>query len=369
MKVLIFCILILGFVSSCLCERWNINAAPTKNNIYNVVDYGARGDGVTDDTQAFLKAWKNACGAKGASTLLIPPKKLYLVNNLLFNGECKAKSILIQSSWIRIQYVNSLTIDGTSTGRIDGFGSTWWPCKSCRRPIALSFHSCNDLTVSNVRITNSPGGHISINGCNNAKFSHMDVQSPGDSPNTDGFDISSSKNILIEDSNIRVGDDCIAINGGSSYINASRLACGPGHGISIGSLGRGNSYETVEEVHVQNCKFTNTTNGARIKTFPGGSGYARKISFEQIHLTNVKNPIIIDQHYGESAVKVSDVRYYGIKGTSASDVAINLKCESCFNVVLDQINIVSSQPKKKAQSYCKNFHGKIGSTIPKVNCN
>jgi len=38
--------------------------------------------------------------------------------------------------------------------------------------------------------------------------------------------------------------------------------------ISIGSLGKGNFFEEVEEVHVQNCSFTGSTNGARIKTFP-----------------------------------------------------------------------------------------------------
>jgi len=37
---------------------------------------------------------------------------------------------------------------------------------------------------------------------------------------------------------------------------------------SIGSLGINDSYQTVEEVYVHNCSFTNTTNGARIKTFP-----------------------------------------------------------------------------------------------------
>jgi len=37
--------------------------------------------------------------------------------------------------------------------------------------------------------------------------------------------------------------------------------------ISIGSLGRGNAM-TAEQIYVQNCSFTRTTNGARIKTFP-----------------------------------------------------------------------------------------------------
>ncbi|WJX43889.1 galacturonan 1,4-alpha-galacturonidase [Trifolium repens] len=389
MRVLIItCVFIFGFFSPCLCQR--LNLVTTNNNIFNVMEYGARGDGKTDDSNAFLSAWKSTCAAEGSATLVIPANQIFLVTNLLFNGACKATSIHIQlqgkivappkeawkdaSYWISMQYINGLTIDGTNSGAIDGYGSTWWPCESCSRPTALSFHSCNDLSVNNLSITNSPGAHISINGCNGATFSNVIVNSPSTSPNTDGFDISASNNILIEDSTIQAGDDCIAINGGSSYINVTRVACGPGHGISIGSLGKGSSYETVEEVHVKNCSFTDTTNGARIKTFPGGSGYARKITFEQIQLTNVKNAIIIDQHYGTiveavSAVQVSDVTYYGFYGTAVGDLAVNLDCMNCFNIVLDQIYIVPSQPKSQLQIVCKNFHGTIFSTIPRVSCN
>ncbi|ESW06320.1 hypothetical protein PHAVU_010G038000 [Phaseolus vulgaris] len=132
-------------------------------------------------------------------------------------------------------------------------------------------------------------------------FNVMDFGAHGDgtnSPNTDGFDIVGSKNVAIEDSTLATGDDCIAINGGCSYINATRLVCEGGHGISIGSLGRNQSHETVEEVHVWNCSFIDTTNGARIKTWPGGSGYARKITYEEIILEDVQNSIIIDQFYG-----------------------------------------------------------------------
>jgi len=44
--------------------------------------------------------------------------------------------------------------------------------------------------------------------------------------------------------------------------------------ISIGSLGRDQVHDMVEQVYVHNCSFTRTTNGARIKTFQvfkGGS--------------------------------------------------------------------------------------------------
>ncbi|XP_061371826.1 probable polygalacturonase At3g15720 [Gastrolobium bilobum] len=363
--LIISCVLIFGFVSPCLCLRWNV--VGTKNT-YDVMAYGAHGDGKSDDSQAFLSAWKNTCEAEGASTLVIPRGKVFMVNSITLIGNCKATSIHIQiSQLITISYVNGLTIDGG--GLIYGHGSDWWLCRTCPRPRLLGFHSCNNLRVSNLSITNSPGGHISINGCNGATFSHLNIHAPPDSPNTDGIDISASKNVLIEDSAIGTGDDCIAINGGCSYINATRIACGPGHGISIGSLGRNGIHETVEEVYVKNCSINGTTNGARIKTCPGGSGYARKITFEQITLIKAHNPILIDQYYND-VVKVSEVTYRGFEGTSADEQAINLNCSSlgCFNLVLDQINIVSSQPGKKTYASCNNAHGIVGSTTPRVSC-
>ena len=67
-------------------------------------------------------------------------------------------------------------------------------------------------------------------------------------------------------------------------------------------------------------------------------------------------------------MQVSYVTYRGFKGTSAGDLAINLDCMGCFNVVLDQVYIFSSQEKNEVHSFCKNFHGTIGSTIPRVYC-
>lgn len=37
---------------------------------------------------------------------------------------------------------------------------------------------------------------------------------------------------------------------------------------SVGSIGEEGAYETVAEVHVRNCTFNGTMNGARIKTWP-----------------------------------------------------------------------------------------------------
>nr|KYP32934.1 putative polygalacturonase At3g15720 family [Cajanus cajan] len=325
----------------------------------------------------------------GPATLLIPATKIFFVKRLQLNGPCKAQSVHIQfagkivaptmnawvgdkGSWIVISNVNGLTIDGQG-GIIDGIGSSWWQkCKTCQRPASLRFQNCNSLVVNSLRMTNSPGAHIAISSCNGAKFSQMNINAPQNSPNTDGFDIAGSKFITIQDSTIATGDDCIAINSGCSNINATRLFCGPGHGISIGSLGRNGAHETVEEVYVQNCSFIGTTNGARIKTVPGGSGYARKITFDQIILKDAQNPIIIDQNYGikipnavGQAVMVSEVTYHGFVGTSARDLAILLNCSTlgCFN---DNVNIVSSRSGKPTYASSNNAHGTVTNTSPKV---
>ncbi|KAI4344947.1 hypothetical protein L6164_012122 [Bauhinia variegata] len=157
---------------------------------------------------------------------------------------------------------------------------------------------------------------------------------------------------------MRTGDDCISINGGSSFINITDVACGPGHGISIGSLGKNGEYETVEEVHVKNCSFTGTQNGARIKTWAGGSGYARKITFQNINFTAARNPVINDQNYDSSdaatdtAVNISHITYYKMYGTSAVENAIQLDCDNSIGCT------------NKTFASCNNAHGTSSSSTP-----
>ncbi|CAN6701017.1 unnamed protein product [Malus baccata var. baccata] len=104
--------------------------------------------------------------------------------------------------------------------------------------------------------------------CKHITISNLHIIAPENSPKTDGIDISVSCYVNIHDSVVGTRDDCITIINGSSYINITNIACGPGHGIrySVGSLGEHGAYDTAEAIHVRNCTFNGTQNGARIKT-------------------------------------------------------------------------------------------------------
>nr|POE99719.1 putative polygalacturonase [Quercus suber] len=262
-KELLTFVLILSISLTCLCR----GLVEDTSGGFNVLDYGAIGDGQTDDSQIL-------------GTMLAP-------NSMDGWTNCSA------NCWLRFSGVSNLIVNGSGT--IDGRGSTWW--NQVYNDQALQFNYCNNLQLSGLTHLNSPRNHISLTACNGASLSYLHISAPASSPNTDGIDISSSTNINIHDSNIATGDDCIAINGNSAHINITGINCGPGHGISVGSLGRNGAHETVEYVYVQHCNFTQTQNGARIKTWPGGSGYARYIYFQHIQLQQASNPIIIDQFY------------------------------------------------------------------------
>ncbi|CAL5391428.1 unnamed protein product [Camellia sinensis] len=347
-----------------------------------------------------MKAWEAVCKATGAPTLIVPAGKNFLLTPITFGGFCSSNTITVQvegnivapsslsqwpkfvgiSKWISFEFVNGLIINGG--GQINGQGSIWWnaPGGVIIRPTAVHFNGCNNLQLSGLHSVNPPRNHITINNCKNVIISHINLNAPGNSPNTDGIDISGSSQIRIHDSNIATGDDCISIRGNSSLINITSITGGPCHGISVGSLGQNMQiYETVEHVYVGNSTLMRTTNGVRIKTWQGGFGYAKNITFEHITFFRVGNPIIINQSYKdnpkndklESAVQISDVTYTNINGSSVSDQAITLSCsvsKPCTNIVMGQINLFSSVPGGKITSFCQNAHGTSISTVPNVTC-
>ncbi|XP_004502362.1 probable polygalacturonase At3g15720 [Cicer arietinum] len=393
MKVL-FAILLLFFIASPSLVK--INAA--NDLCFNVFQYGAKGDGVADDSNAFLKAWQDVCAAEDTPTLFIPDGSTFMLQPVSFSGPCKSATVNVvlegtllapgsvenwdwttsrnTEAWIQFRHINGLVVYGGGT--IDGQGAPWWikyGKNDQDRPRALQFSGCDNLQLAGLTHVNSPKNHISIDSCNGVAVSDLYITAPESSPNTDGIDIASSSNVFIDRLKIATGDDCIAINSGSKFINISDISCGPGHGISIGSLGKHGEFGSVEEIYVKRCTFQGTTNGVRIKTCPGGTGYAKKITYEDINIVGGYNPVIIDQAYEGSiddlkreSLKVSDVTLRNIRGTTNDKESITLNCASvgCTNIVLEDININSVNGESSAS--CINVQGTCNSCNPTVSC-
>lgn len=353
----------------------------------SVDDYGAKASG-NDDSEAFKKAWNEACSS--GSVLVVPEDKIYHLKPVKFSGPCQPNTALMvygtimawsdmsayeedRRFWIQFVGIKNFKVDGAGKGTIDGNGKIWWqhsckinsnlPCKEA--PTAVTFSQCNNLIVQNLKFQNPQQMHMNFDQSLNVQVSSLIVKAPGNSPNTDGIHVTATQNIFISNSIIGTGDDCISIVSGSSNVKATDITCGPGHGISIGSLGAGDAEAEVSNVIVNKATLIGTMNGVRIKTWQGGSGYARDIKFMNIEMRNVSNPIIIDQNYCDqqkpchqegSAVQLSDVLYQNIRGTSASEVAIKFDCSEtkpCRDINVEDV-FLKTQGHGEAVATCDN---------------
>jgi galacturan 1,4-alpha-galacturonidase len=213
-------------------------------------------------------------------------------------------------------------------------------------------HATNS-TVRGLYLVNSRGFHLNFRHSSRVVAEGLHIRAPAGSSNTDGIHAAHSSDVRILNSVIGTGDDCVSLGPGSTDVVVNGVVCGPGHGISVGSLGmREGEEEDVRGLVVRNCTLRGTTNGVRIKTWPSSPpGRASNITFEDITMADVSNPIIIDQQYcphGQcnlgkpSLVQISDVMFRHIKGTSRTKAAVQLLCSSarpCAGVRLVGISL------------------------------
>ncbi|XP_068648428.1 polygalacturonase-like [Aristolochia californica] len=362
--------------------------------VYNVVDYGASPGGGSDSSKAFLQAWNAACASQGTAAIYVP-KGRFLLSQTNFEGPCKNDRIDIRidgtlmapnyqslssnDRWLTFDGVRGVSIYG---GILDGQGKALWDCKhgggSCPGGTAsLTFSKAENILISGLTSVNSELGHIALEGCRNCKLEKVQIVADGNSPNTDGIHVQHSEGVSVLSSGIKTGDDCISIGPGTMNLFVQDVTCGPGHGISIGSLGKDQNEDGVQNVTVRSVVFTGTENGLRIKSWGRASnGFVQGVIFQDAIMNNVDNPIIIDQNYcpgnhgcpdQSSGVKISGVSYNDIRGTSGTEVALKLDCSGsnpCTGIGLENIKL--TYQNRPAESSCRNVHGTTrGLVVPR----
>ncbi|KAM7479979.1 hypothetical protein LguiA_028192 [Lonicera macranthoides] len=327
--------------------------------VFDVTHYGATGDGYSDDTSAFVKAWEATCKSSSSSSaaMVVPSGMTFLVHPLYFEGPCKPDHVNVEingdivapqdpslwkckdsncNKWIHFRSVNGLSVYGF--GKIHGRGEKWWD-QHGTKPTAFQISNSNNVQISGLTFKNNPRMHLVLYQIRTLQVSNITIDAPGNSPNTDGIHISGCTDVSVDHCNIATGDDCISIVSGSSNIKISKIICGPGHGISIGSLGKHGANDKVEHVHVRDSVFRGSSNGARIKTWQ------------------------------ESAVKVSNVTFREIVGAPRKEAGIIINCSAtmaCTDIVLDNIDLRLKEGTQ-ASYQINNAYGRIqGQVIPHI---
>ena len=205
--------------------------------------------------------------------------------------------------------VNNVNITGEGT--IDGNSDreTWWKDAKIKRiswrPRTIFLTDCSNINIVGINIENSPSWTLHPVFSSNLGFFDMKIRNPKDSPNTDGIDPESCKNVSIIGVKFSVGDDCIAIKSGkgkigreigipSENINIENCHMEFGHGgVVIGSEMSGG----IKNVNIKNCLFENTDRGLGIKTRRGRGGIIDGIHAENIVMDKVLTPFVINEFY------------------------------------------------------------------------
>lgn len=229
------------------------------------------------------------------------------------------------------------------------------------RPPLFQAIRCNNIRIEGVTIVNSPFWTINPEFCENITITGVTIENP-DSPNTDGINPSSCKNVHISDCYISVGDDCITLKSGRdaqarnlavpceniTITNCTMLA---GHGgVVIGSEMSGD----VRKVVISNCVFDGTDRGIRIKSTRGRGGIVEEIRVSNIVMKNIqKEAIILNLKYSKMdpepvSERTPIFRNIHISNLTGSEVnsaikIIGLEELSVSDISLHQINIASRE--------------------------
>jgi len=311
-----------------------------------VRDFGAAGDGLSDDTDAIQQAI-NVCPEGGRvlleeGTYFIRP--LQLKSHITFDLEKGAvlkadtveehfpilpgqiddgltgEKIQISSfeglpmpcykSIISAYHAEDIVITGE--GIIDGCASydNWWKNVKEReigRPRLCFLNQCDDVTIHGITGRNSPAWNFHPFFSRKIHFYDMGVEAPAVSPNTDGTDPESCDDVHYIGVRFSVGDDAIAIKSGKMYMGMKYKTPASNHLIrnclmeyAHGAVVLGSEISGgIKDLSVSQCYFRHTDRGLRIKTRRGRGKYCvvDGVEFSNIRMDNVKVPLTINMFY------------------------------------------------------------------------
>ena len=229
------------------------------------------------------------------------------------------------------------------------------------RPPFIQPVRCRRVRIEGVKIINSPFWTVNPEFCDNVVVTGVTIHNVP-SPNTDGINPESCRNVHISDCHI--SDDCITLKSGRDAqarrlgvpcenITITNCTMLSGHGgVVIGSEMSG----SVRKVTISNCVFDGTDRGIRIKSARGRGGVVEDIRVSNIIMSNIKREaVVLNLKYSKMPVEPMSERTplfrdISISGLTAVGVKtpvkiVGLEEAPVTDIILRDINVKNAREK------------------------
>jgi polygalacturonase len=259
------------------------------------------------------------------------------------------------------------SIDGQGGGRlvIDGklSAQSWWDLGDQahtagreQSPRMIDADLTDDFTLYRITLKNSPNRHVAYHRGDGFTVWGVRIDTPKTARNTDGIDISQSKNVTITQSFIRTGDDNIAIKAGDGptlniTLNHNRFYWG--HGLSIGTETNGG----ISGIRVEDLSLDGPDNGLHIKSDANHGGLVEDVTYQDVCIRNSKNPILFDSTYsfpGKAAITLPvyrDITLHDVRILGGGRVQFNgFDNTHRIGVTLDGVLALDPPTRYRAQA-------------------
>jgi polygalacturonase len=267
-------------------------------------------------------------------------------------------------------------IDGRGGATLTGQKVTWWDLAQKAKvdnarqnvPRIIVTDQSDSFTLYRITLRNSPNFHVLVNRANGFTAWGVRIDSPKTSRNTDGIDPSSSTNVSILYCYIRCGDDNVAIKAGSAgpatHMTIAHNHFYSGHGMSIGSETDGGA----SEIEVRDLTIDGADNGLRIKSNSSRGGLVHNVSYSNVCIRDVKNPILMDPFYSvERGAKLPDFRDIQLHNvfiaTPGKITLVGLDAGHPLQIAFDGVHVSGARPADIKAEHARILVGPGGSNL------